>query len=290
MVAAIKAYMNPSIDNPLISVVITTKNRISLLPRAVKSVLEQNWPSLELIVVDDGSDIPATLETDDPRVRIVRNDVSVGLPEARNIGFRAANGELLCMLDDDDWYLPGKLERQAQYLREHPEIDLVFSRVVVRDAAGRERRYIGDDHVHTPELNLQAFNVIHPSAVMFRRQVLEKVQFEPRIRKYEDTLFFNLCCFTVQTAYLPIDVSIWMQDGRPDQLTRVFYDRNFINFKIVCEGLRDVLQQHPRARLQYYGRLAFQALRCGRVGEFITAACSALNLNPKKPRTPRERN
>jgi glycosyltransferase involved in cell wall biosynthesis len=267
-------------NTPLISVVITTKNRMTLLPRAIRSVLDQNWPALELIVVDDGSDVPVAAPTTDPRVRVIRNEVSVGIAEARNIGFRAGKGEFLCMLDDDDWYLPGKMEHQARYLLEHPATDLVFSRVIVRDGAGQERRYLPAEHVHTPELNLQAFNVIHPSSVLFRRKVLEQVEFEPRIRKYEDTLFFNRCCFTVQTAYLPIDVAIWMQDGRPDQLTRVFYDRNFLNFRIVCQGLHDILVRYPRARRLYYGRLAFQALRCRRIVDSLKAAATAINIFP----------
>ncbi len=270
--------MQDTVNTPLISVVVTTKNRETLLPRAIQSVLAQVWSNLELIVVDDGSDVPVVLPTADPRARVIRNEVSTGLPAARNIGFRAARGEFLCMLDDDDWYLPGKLERQARYLLENPEVALVFSRVVVRNARGTERRYLPNTHVHTPELNLRAFNVIHPSSVLFRRDVFAQIQFEARIRKYEDTLFFNLCCFKVPTAYLPVDVSVWMQDGRPDQLTRVYYERNFVNFRIVCEGLHDILIRYPGARRLYYGRLAFQALRCARIAEFFRAAAAAMNL------------
>jgi glycosyltransferase involved in cell wall biosynthesis len=231
-----------------------------------------------VIVVDDGSDIPVVLPTADPRVRLLRNDVSKGISEARNTGFRAARGHFFSILDDDDWFLPGKLQRQLDYLREHPEIDLVFSRVIVRDGAGEERRYLTSDHVHSPEINLRAFNVIHPASVLFRRRVFETIQFEPNIKKYEDTLFFNRVCFTFQTAYLPIDVAVWMQDGRPDQLTKVFYDRNFQNFRAVCNGLHDILRGNHAAKRQYYGRLAFQALRCGRLGESARAAAIAGNL------------
>jgi glycosyltransferase involved in cell wall biosynthesis len=238
-------------EPPLVSVVITTKNRTTLLPRAVRSVLEQTWPVLELIVVDDGSETPAVLPTSDPRARLIRHDVSKGLCEARNLGFRVAKGRFFCMLDDDDWYLPDKLENQVRYLMENPEID---------------------------QINLMAYNVIHPSSVLFRREVFDKVQFEPRIRKYEDTLFFNRLCFTVSTAFLPTDVSVWMQDGRHDQLTRVFFNRNFIAFRLVCEGLRDILQRYPQARRKYYGRLAYQAMRCGRVFASIKAAGSAFGL------------
>lgn len=264
-----------SLSAPEVSVVITTKNRPALLPRAVHSVLAQTFGDLELIVVDDGSDLPVTLAGDDPRARVIRNGSSVGLSEARNTGFRAARGCFFCMLDDDDWYLPDKIERQLAFLREHPEIDLVFSRVVVRDAAGEERRYLLPEHQHTPEINLMAFNVIHPASVLFRRQVFERIPFEPRIRKYEDTLFFNLVCFHFRTAYLPLDVAVWMQDGRPDQLTRVFFERNFVNFRIVCHGLERILEEHPEARRKYYSRLAFQAARCGRAGAVFSALTRA---------------
>lgn len=261
---------------PLISVVITTKNRHNLLPRSIRSVLDQTWRSLELIVVDDGSDVPAVIPTDDPRVRLIRHETSQGLCNSRNDGFRSAKGDFFCMLDDDDWYLPTKLEQQLKYLQEHPEIDLVFSRVIVRDAEGHDRYFLPENHVHSPEINLDAYNVIHPSSVLFRRKVFDAVQFEPRIKKYEDTLFFNRICFTFATAFLSIDVAVWMQDGRPDQLTRVFYDRNYAAFRIVCEQLDDILRQHPAARRRYYGRLAFQAARCGRLGGFLSAATRAL--------------
>src|SRR5579872_74821 len=128
-------------SNTLISTVITTKNRAHLLPRAIESVLAQDYPEIELIVVDDGSDTPVQLNVQDKRVRLIRNEKSVGLSAARNIGFRASRGQYLCMLDDDDYYLPGKLSLKASYLEEHAEVDLVFSRVVVKDGQGAQRYY-----------------------------------------------------------------------------------------------------------------------------------------------------
>jgi glycosyltransferase involved in cell wall biosynthesis len=263
---------------PVITVVITTKNRMTLLLRAIDSVLNQTWRSLELIVVDDGSDLPVVLPHSDPRLRLIRNDTSRGLSEARNIGFRAASGEYLCMLDDDDWYLPHKLEQQLSFLRANPDVDLVFSRVIVRDALGRDRHYLGLDHVHSAAINLCAFNIIHPASVLFRKKVFDNVQFDPAVRKYEDTLFFNRVCFAFKTAYFPADVAVWMQDGRPDQLTRVLYERNFVNFQRVCSNLMDILEQNPLAKRRYYKRLAYQAVRCGRLTESIRAVGTAFSV------------
>ena len=130
--------------------------------------------------------------------------------------------------------------------------------------------------MHTPEINLLAFNVIHPSSVLMRRAVFDRIQFEPTIRKYEDTLFLKRVCLSFATAYLPMDAAVWMQDGRPDQLTRRFFDRNYLNFKIVCEGLSDILARHTAARRLYYRRLAYQALRCGRIAGLIQALSRAV--------------
>lgn len=261
----------PREGRPLISTVITTKNRQNLLLRAIESVLAQSYPAIEVIVVDDGSDTPVELTGYDPRVRLIRNEKSKGICAARNIGFRASRGQYLCMLDDDDYYLPDKLQMQADFLDAHAQVDLVFSRVIVKDKAGRERNYLGEDHVHTPLINAFAFNVIHPSSVLFRREVFERIQFDEGLVKYEDTLFFNQVCFAFNTVYLPADVSIWMQDGRPDQLTRVFFKRNYRNFRLVCQGLKDVLNAYPELKRRYCARLAFQAMRCFRLHEMLGA-------------------
>jgi len=263
----------------LISTVITTKNRHRLVPNAIRSVLAQNYPAIEVIVVDDGSEPPIELPIDDPRVRLIRNEKSKGLSAARNIGFRASRGEYLSMLDDDDYYLPGKLETQADYLDEHPEVDLVFSRVVVKGKAGEERYYLGQDHVHSPVINAFAFNLINPSSALMRREVFESIQFDERLVKYEDTLFFNRVCFSFPTAYLPADVSVWMQDQRPDQLTRVFFSRNLRNFALVCDGLKDILNQYPEIKRRYCTRLAFQAVRCASFGQMFSALWHALPVN-----------
>lgn len=250
----------------MVSVVITTKNRQHLLPRAIESVLTQSDPDVEVIVVDDGSDQPATYNGESEKLTIIRNEQSVGVSAARNIGFRAAKGDYFALLDDDDFYFPDKIKRQREYLESHPDIALVFSRVVVQDAAGNRRCYLAENHVHTTEINLEAFNVIHPASVLFRRFVFDHIQFDHALKKYEDTLFFNQVCLEFQTAYLPMDAAVWMQDGRPDQLTRVFYKRNYDNFRIVCSRLAGYLTTRPRSRRRYYGRLAIQALRCGYLG------------------------
>lgn len=100
---------------PLVSVVIPTKGRPELLARAVESVLAQTIADLEIIVVVDGDD-PATVERlgliTDSRLRFHVNAVSRGSGGARNQGGADAKGQWIGFLDDDDEWLPTKLERQ----------------------------------------------------------------------------------------------------------------------------------------------------------------------------------
>ena len=102
---------------PSVSAVICTLNRPILVLRAVNSIRAQTFRDLEIIVVIDGPNA-ATRESlatiDDPRLRVVQNPTNVGISNARNIGIRESCGEWIAMLDDDDEWLPEKLEKQIQ--------------------------------------------------------------------------------------------------------------------------------------------------------------------------------
>jgi glycosyltransferase involved in cell wall biosynthesis len=101
----------------LVSAVIPTRGRPELLIRAVRSVLTQTLRELEVVVVIDGED-PATerelkiLAQEDGRIRVVALPKSVGGSAARNHGVQHAVGDWIAFLDDDDEWLPGKLQAQ----------------------------------------------------------------------------------------------------------------------------------------------------------------------------------
>ena len=107
---------------PLFSVILPTRDRAAMLPRAVSSVLSQSLPDFELIIVDDGSVKPCGdgLPTD-ARIRILRNTSSLGVAHARNMGIRAAHGKYISFLDDDDEYLPSFLHVTHTGLRDSPD-------------------------------------------------------------------------------------------------------------------------------------------------------------------------
>lgn len=106
-------------NETLISVVVPTHKRPRLLQRAIKSVFNQTYKNFELIVVVDGPDnltIDTLKKVSDPRLIIIELPQNVGGSGARNAGITAARGEWIAFLDDDDEWLPNKLEKQVDLL------------------------------------------------------------------------------------------------------------------------------------------------------------------------------
>lgn len=109
-------------STPTIGVYITTHNRLDLLKRAIGSVLEQSYPHIKVMIIDDGSsdgtwDYLQSL--DDPRIECLRNDVAQGSCNARNLAIEALDTPLVTGLDDDDRFLPHRLETLMSCFDEH---------------------------------------------------------------------------------------------------------------------------------------------------------------------------
>ncbi len=114
---------------PQVSVIIPTYNRSKLLQLTVESVLNQTYPAVEVIVVDDGSkdDTEMVMQKYAGRVIYIKQ-ANRGVSAARNTGFRASSGLYINFLDDDDLFMPTKIERQVQMLEAQPEAGLVHCR------------------------------------------------------------------------------------------------------------------------------------------------------------------
>jgi glycosyltransferase involved in cell wall biosynthesis len=118
--------MMPS--GPLVSIVIPTHNRAGYLVEAIESVLAQDYPRLELIVIDDGStdETAQVLERYEGRCRIERRS-NAGQPASVNHGWELAQGEILGFLGDDDVLAAGAVTRLVGVLEAHPEAVMAYS-------------------------------------------------------------------------------------------------------------------------------------------------------------------
>ena len=137
---------------PKVTVVIPTQNRNELLRRSVRSALRQTHPNLEIIVVVDGYssgtiELLTTFQKSDARLRWIVNDEPVGGAEARNMGARAGDGAFIAFLDDDDEWLPVKLETQVESaIKVHGDV-IVSSRYIYRNSTMRDEIW----PLHLPE-------------------------------------------------------------------------------------------------------------------------------------------
>lgn len=112
---------------PLVSVIIPTYGRNERLVEAIRSVIGQTYDNIELLIVDDGSAVPVTETLDDVdftplnQVTFIRHDDNRGANTARNNGIRAATGEYIAFLDDDDYWDETKVEKQVNAFEQSPE-------------------------------------------------------------------------------------------------------------------------------------------------------------------------
>ncbi len=159
------------------SVVITTYNRLSLLQRAIKSVLEQTIPC-ELIVADDSSSdgtqayiqqLRSTLGTTDERLIYHRNDSNLGHAATVNAGVKASSGDWIKFLDDDDYLAPNCVEEMTKAIALHPQAVICSCIAAQVDTTETELS-------RTPQMGVgQAFYI--PQADLHYGMLLEMVPF-----------------------------------------------------------------------------------------------------------------
>jgi len=168
--------------DPRISVIIPTYNAARFVAQTIDSALGQTLAPLEVIVVDDGStdDTERSLRSYQDRIRVFRQRNS-GPAAARNRGVRESRGNLIALLDHDDVWLPEKLEKQWDCLRNHPAAGLVHSNYFRWSEETGERTLVrgpGDDQ-QSGQCYVNTFlcNRIFPTAAMIRRECFDRVGF-----------------------------------------------------------------------------------------------------------------
>jgi len=154
-----------------VSVIIGAYNPGPFLPATVQSVIDQTFTDWELIIVDDGSpeDI-GDVAGMHPAITLIRQE-NRGLSIARNVAILRATGEYIAVLDQDDVWLPTKLERQVAALDASPEVGLCYTNFEMIDAEGRR---IGPGFDGGAETYLELLHgcCINASSVLLRRSAL----------------------------------------------------------------------------------------------------------------------
>ncbi len=189
---------------PLVSIVTPSYNQARFLEATMRSVLEQEYPHIEYLVVDGASA--------DGSVEIIRryadrltwwvSEKDSGQSEAINKGFQKAHGEFVGWLNSDDLYLPGAVSAAIQVFQAHPEAGLVYGNARAIGADGkpfnlmRARQYTLAD--------LMAFNIICQPAAFMRRSVLEEAGYlDPAYQLLMDNLLWMSMARKAPIVYTP---------------------------------------------------------------------------------------
>ena len=172
----------------LVSVVVPTLDRPKLLLRAINSALRQTHQEIEVIVVVDKPDqdtVSAVQSVRDPRVQLIVNPYSLTAAGARNAGADHAAGEWVAFLDDDDEWLPNKLERQLAFASGRaPALVSCLTRVVTPTATYISPQVIYDNSTPVDEYLFDRRSLfrrsgfIQTSSYLLPRQLFDKVRFD----------------------------------------------------------------------------------------------------------------
>jgi teichuronic acid biosynthesis glycosyltransferase TuaG len=164
---------------PLVSIIIPTFNTKSKwLSEAIQSVIGQTYQHLELLVVDDCSEIPfSDLQGKfmDSRIRWIKNRFNVGVSASRNNGARLAKGDYLAFLDSDDWWDKRKIELQLCVMKNNAT-DWCYTTTILCDGEGNILRteYANDSGYIYPRLLKQQIVLGSCSGVLVKKKAFEE--------------------------------------------------------------------------------------------------------------------
>lgn len=252
-------------NHPRVSVIIPTFGRPDTLVRAIQSVLEQTYPYVEAIVVDDNE--PGTAErhateiqmkqfAGDPRVRYIRHEHNKNGAAARNTGARHSKAKYLALLDDDDEFLPNKIEDQVNRMESLPESWAACYCKCRTDFLGIVKE--GDNDTREGQLLAEAlkreFEIMGGSNLLIRRSVFNEIGgFDEAFKRNQDLEFLVKIFRKYKIAYC----------DRTGLVRHLHFMQHAIDFDSITQTFTDTFrplieQQPEETRKEIYRKLALQ--------------------------------
>jgi glycosyltransferase involved in cell wall biosynthesis len=276
----------PEGELPVVDVVIATRDRPELLQKALDAVWGQTYAGpIRCTVVFDQSEPRTELAraSQNRTVTVVRNVRSPGLAGARNSGILAGDGELVAFCDDDDEWLPTKVEKQVAALADSPALTAVTG-IIVRYADRSVPRVPAAESMTLRQLVRNRVMEAHPSTVMVRREALlgpiGLVDEELPGSYGED---FDWIIRAAQAGGFavvaePLVTVLWGQSMFSQRWQTII---DSIDYSL---AKHTVFHEDPQALGRLYGRRAFALAALGRRRDALTQTARTLRVNPKERR------
>lgn len=286
-------------SNPLVSIITITRNRADLLPRCINSIQNQTYTNFEHIIVDGAS----TDDTDkvvasynDARIRYIKTDYAhSGHMDCWQIAFAEVKGKYLCFLDDDDEYLPTKIEKQIGLIESLSEdYGLVYCWMTYYDSkTGKSIR------IHNPQLKGDvSLNVVEKPAVSGTPTFMIKTEAFFKLGGWvnpeetgvgSDWAFGARFCQHYKVDFIPESlIKVYVNHGhtRMSNAGDYYHEAEKKNIKFhnyFLSTYSDIFKRYPQKGWCHYYGLAYSNLKIGNIKEGLAFYLKLLRYKPSIP-------
>lgn len=257
-------------NNVLVSIIITTYGNSRWLKRAMDSVLNQTYSNIEIIVVDDNNPntkariavqniLQQYMVIEERKIKYIQHSQNRNGANARNTGINCANGDYLGFLDDDDVFLPTKIERCVNYLIEHRSVNMILTNVLFFSNGC----FTGT--LKTPNLERLQYGILNGSEsigtgsnLFFTKTVIDTIGlFDSRFTRYQDLEYTIRVLEKFQCGYINDVLIIKAGDGR----NYPSYSKLLKNDKLFLEKFKELIDSYPISErnkiYQYHAEILF---------------------------------
>ena len=281
-------------NQPLVTIITNTKNRANLISRCIESIQRQTYQNYEHIIADGGTDNTeeVVLSYNDPKIRYVK--VPGGGPIAQTKeAFLLSKGNYITFLDDDDEYLPEKLEKQLELIESLPDDYFIYGSMTYYDNVSKKEL-----RIH--KADLEGGKEILPIAIskpvicgtptlMFSRKIFESIGGTWISGIGNDMSDWALVCKALSqgwkvAALKDSFLKIYINHSAVRMSDPIFYKDNsarYIKFhSYFISEYADIIRQYPKSGIYHYRMLVRYCLMCDRYHEAFVYWGKLLKINP----------
>ncbi len=234
---------------PIVSIITPSYNQAEFLEETIKSVLEQDYPNIEYMIIDGGSSDGSLeiIKKFEDRIAWWVSEPDQGQTDAINKGFSRATGKIFAWINSDDTYQPGAVRQAVEFMRNHPETGMVYGDANLIDEKGK---IIGHFPAHQTDYKRLRRGYVHipQQASFFRAELWQRVgPLDP-------------------TFYFAMDYDLWVRLAKISPI--MYYPKLWANFRLHSSGKSvisdercwpEMLRVHLREGGSRFSRIYFKA-------------------------------